>query len=339
MILPDAAARRPQRAGRARPAPALVGLLLATLLASCARPAVRAPAPPPLQLPDRINVRVQGRVVSLSVEDYVLGSILAEVSPVGERPDTVARIFDVQAVLARSYLLAHRGRHAAEGFDLCDTTHCQLYDAGRVRTSRFAEAARAAVRRTAGVVLAYGGRPADAVYHADCGGQTADAASVWGGAPVPYLLAQPDDVPGLVHRHWVRSLPDDEIVAALNLDGRTAVGSRLDEIRVTSRDVSGRAALLLVAGPQRHELSGDAFRAILNRAFGMLTIESTRFTISRSGPTYRFEGFGFGHGVGLCQVGAAARARRGDSPGEILGTYFPGTRLVQLPPAVVGSWR
>ena len=54
---------------------------------------------------------------------------------------------------------------------------------------------------------------------------------------------------------------------------------------------------------------------------------STRFTIQRTAIGFRLSGSGFGHGVGLCQRGTMARARRGDSVGAILGHYYPGTRL------------
>ena len=85
---------------------------------------------------------------------------LSEVTPVGADPAAVARIFEVQTVLARTYAVAHLGRHQKDGFDLCDTTHCQLYQPARIKTSRFAEAARHAVERTRGVVLMFSrGRP------------------------------------------------------------------------------------------------------------------------------------------------------------------------------------
>ena len=56
---------------------------------------------------------------------------------------------------------------------------------------------------------------------------------------------------------------------------------------------------------------------------------STRFRMSRSpnGADYVLNGTGFGHGVGLCQVGALARARQGAEAADILAAYFPGTRL------------
>ena len=277
-----------------------------------------------LSAPATIRVGTKAGVVSVPLEDYVLASALSEVSPVGETPDTVARIFEVQTTIARTYAVRHLGRHRAQGYDLCDTTHCQLYEPGRVTTSRFAEAARRAADRTNGVVLALGGRPIEALYHSDCGGHTSAADDVWGGEAVPYLVAEPDNVPARTHRRWVFDAPAAKIRAALAADPRSDAGRRIDAIAVTARDAGGRAARLEVRGTTTRALRGEDLRAILNRAFGDRAIQSTKFTVRRTGGDFHFDGAGFGHGVGLCQVGAAARARRGDSLDAILQAYFPG---------------
>ncbi len=96
---------------------------------------------------------------------------------------------------------------------------------------------------------------------------------------------------------------------------------------MVSRDDSGRAAELGVRGEHAYTVRGDVLRAALNQTLGERAIQSTRFTLTRTGTRYDFAGTGFGHGVGLCQRGAAARARRGDSVEAILGTYFPGARI------------
>jgi stage II sporulation protein D len=279
------------------------------------------------QRPRSVRVRVGNRVVSTPLEDYVLGSALTEVSPVGESPEVVARIFEVQAVLARSYAVANAGRHRSEGFDLCDGTHCQLYQPTRLATSRFTEAARAAVAATRGRVLTYGARVARVTFHADCGGYTADAAAVWQGGPVAYLIAAVDDAPDVEHREWTFSAPSEDLRRALNRARDTSVGARLSDIVVTARDSSGRATRVDVRGSQRRTLSGERLRAVVNAAFGPKALQSTRFDVVAAERGYRFEGTGYGHGVGLCQVGAAARARQGDSLIAILATYFPGARL------------
>lgn len=304
---------------------ACLGLVAA--LAGCAPP--RRPEPPPLSIPDRIAVQVNGRVTSVAFEDYVLGSILAEVVPANEALPVAARIYEVQAVVARSYALSHLGRHRSQGFDLCATTHCQVYEPSRIRSSRFAPVAREAVRRTSSQVLSFGRRPIDAVFHADCGGATAAADAVWGGAPVPYLPAHEDDVE-VAHRSWRVELSAEQLRAALNKDARTAVGARLDALSVDSRDASGRAAMVSIRGERRLAVRGEDLRAALNQALGGQRVLSTRFDIERTGRAYALTGSGFGHGVGMCQVGAAARARRGDSLLAIVGAYYPGARVVTL---------
>src|SRR5262245_59554725 len=244
------------RCRRARPRPIrrqMKTLVLAvcvwgvTSVAGCMTTA-RSPSPPPVHVPDDVLVRAAGHVTRVPLEEYVLGSILAEVSPLDNDEATVARIFEVQAVLARSYAAGHLGRHASEGFDLCDGTHCQLYQPGRLRTSRFAAAARAAVDRTAHVVLSFADRPVEALFHADCGGSTSSAGDVWGGRAVPYLLASPDNVPAVSHRAWEITLPPARLREALAKDTRSAVGRRLDDVGITTRDTGGRAMTIDVRG-------------------------------------------------------------------------------------------
>ena len=314
---------------RAAPRIAIV-IVAAVVAAHCARPrTVRAPQalPTATTLPREIRVSVTGRTVRVAFEDYVLGASLSEVSPVGESAATVDRVFEVQSVLARTYALAHLGRHASEGFDLCDSTHCQLYQPARLTTSRFAPAARQAVTRTAGRVLTFAGRPAEAVFHSDCGGHTAASATAWGNAPVPYLASHKDDVPEGTHHEWQFRTTTAALRAALNADPKAVVGSRLDAVTVVERDSSGRAVRVEVRGERRQILRAEQVRAILNSRLGDRAIQSTRFTVTTTGSAWLFTGTGFGHGVGLCQVGAAARARRGDSLSDILSAYYPGARL------------
>ena len=169
--------------------------------------------------------------------------------------------------------------------------------------------------------------PAEALYHSDCGGHTAAADAVWGGAHVPYLTGAPDHVPSLTHRSWTFDAPVEKVRAVLNLDPRSAVGRRLDRMAVTTRDDSGRAREVQVRGEKTRTLRGEDLRAILNSEFGFRAIMSTRVSIERRGQTYRFTGTGFGHGVGLCQTGAAARAARGEAVADILSAYYPGAAL------------
>jgi len=309
-------------------------ILVMALVIGLGRCASRAPVPPNvppgvpgLTLPERLQIRSGGRVVSVPLEEYVLGTTLAEVSPGDQPADTAMRIFEVQSILARTYGVAGIGRHRADGFDLCDSTHCQVYDPARIRTSRFTATARTAADHTARQVLTYGNRAAEALFHADCGGYTAAAETVWGGRAVPYLLSEPDKFSTDPHRKWRSSITADRLRTALNADQLSNVGRTLTDVRVVSRDVSGRVTSVSLTGERPRTLRGEQLRAIINATLGDRSILSTRLTVTKSGSSYVFEGTGFGHGVGLCQVGAAARARRGDSVEEILGHYYPGATL------------
>jgi stage II sporulation protein D len=302
---------------------AVTGLLL---VAACQPP--QLPESAIVRLPASVTVRTGGHVQTVLLEEYVLGSALAEVSPVDQSPAAVGRIFEVQAVLARTYAAVHLGKHSSEGFDLCDTTHCQLYDPNRIRVSRFSSDARDAVRRTAGLVLTYHGQLAEGLYHADCGGYTASAVDVWGGS-VPYLIGAPDDVPSNLHRQWTLTVPSEQLRAALNASPRAEVGKRLDRLDLVDTDCGGHVNRIASVGEHTHELRGEEFRTIVNRTLGARAIQSTLFTVTRTRTDFVFSGAGFGHGVGLCQVGAAERARQGESLQAIVSHYFPGVVLAK----------
>ncbi len=117
------------------------------------------------------------------------------------------------------------------------------------------------------------------------------------------------------------------LLRALRADERSDVGARLDGVRVTRRDQTGRAALVELAGARRRTLSGWDFKIIVGRTLGWSVLKSSRFDVKRAGAAFVFRGTGFGHGLGLCQAGAHVSAARGASYRQILGRYFPGTSV------------
>jgi stage II sporulation protein D len=304
-------------------------LATATLLLTLA---ACAPLPPPPApggtLPAELRVRIgeRGPVRSIPIEEYVSVVVLSEVAPDARDVPTGERMLEVQAIIARTYAVAHRGRHRAHGYDLCATTHCQVYATDRARASVWRARASGAVRRTAGVVLWHGDRPAAAVFHADCGGATSAARDVWGGAGHPYLAGGPDDGPASgAHFSWRFEIDESRLRAALDRDARTRVGGRLQTLRVVARDGAGRAAGVEIVGRERRVVRGEDLRAVLMLSFGDRSLRSTRFDLSTQGNLVRFDGRGFGHGVGLCQAGALARLRAGATPSQVLAHYYPGT--------------
>lgn len=307
-------------------------LAIAVAAAGCSPAPARATLP---SAPGRIgrSVTVQvaeegNRARPVPLEQYVQATVISEFAPASEDPDIVERMLEVQAIIGRTYAVANAGRHAKQGFDLCSTTHCQLFEPSRLKTSRWAPAARAAVARTAGAVLWHGDGPVLALFHADCGGHTNTAVNAWRGTSRPYLTAAPDDgVSADAHRVWHYEAPAATLLRALNTDRRTRVGTRIDSIAVVSRDTSGRAETVALNGQVDKLVHGEDLRAVLTRQLGAASLRSAMFEVRRERGSFAFDGRGFGHGVGLCQAGALARLRAGATPAAVLRRYFPHTEL------------
>ena len=280
------------------------------------------------------TVRVQvedGTITRLGIEEYVVGSILAEADIRGLDRTTIERVVRIQAILARTYALANRNRHRNEGFDLCSTTHCQVYRSTEHLSPHNANISRFAATSTAGLVITHGGIPINAVFHADCGGGTSNAEVVWGGLTPPYLQAV-DDSFCLLHNpmSWKVAMSNEDLLATLNTDARTRIGRQLQEFRIIEKDASGRVQRLLIGGDEStSKVRGEEFRQVITRRLGPNSLKSTRFTIRRQDNGFVFEGQGWGHGIGLCQRGAAARASAGQDPSEILSHYYHNTSLTQ----------
>ena len=314
---------------------ALIGCL-AVAITACSAPPARIGLPSSRSIARHgVAVKVVENSISsvrtVPLEEYVAGTVLAEFAPAAGDPAVVERMYEVQAILSRSYALANGGRHARDGYDLCATTHCQLYDPSRLRTSRWARTAAAAIKRTAGTVLWHESDPALTLFHADCGGHTSAATTVWGGRDRPYLRARQDDgAANSAHTAWSYEASPAAVLRALNDDPRTRVGERLDSIVVLDRDAAGRAVRVALRGARETIVRGEDVREALARGFGARTIRSATFTVRRHHQVFRFEGRGFGHGVGLCQAGALARLRAGAKPLAVLQRYFPGTKLVRV---------
>lgn len=259
---------------------------------------------------------------TLPLETYVAAVVA------GEAPAAApGALLEALAIAARSYAVAARGRHAADGFDLCDLTHCQV-------VGRPGSEARLAALRTAGRVLLDGGRPVRALYTAQCGGWLESAEAVWPEGTVPRGPAGPRrDPAGVPEPAWVVELPARAIEDALRAAGFRGAG--LESLHVAARAPSGRAARLALAGFAPSSTSGERFRLAIGRTLGWQHVKSTHFTVTRTATGYRFEGRGLGHGAGMCLLGAGALARRGATSGDILRAYFPDSMVGALPDDLV----
>jgi SpoIID/LytB domain protein len=268
----------------------------------------------------RVKLLSENRIVTMPLEEYVLGVLSVEAAVEDE-----SEALKAQAIVSRTYAVKNLKRHESEGFDLCSNTHCQQYVSADSRTS---EKMRKAVSDTAGeILLDSSGQTADAYFHASCGGYTASFESLWGEPGPSYLRGVPDDFCATMpNRQWTDEIAATKLAKALASDPLTDAG-KLNDIVVAARDNTGRAEIILIEGERRKRIRGWDFKLIVGRTLGWNLLKSSRFTVNRRGPTFVFHGSGFGHGLGLCQSGAHVMARRGSSFEQILNKYFPGTKI------------
>lgn len=291
---------------------ALAALVATAVVTAPAAPAGQAPPPAPAALvPATVRIGVTaagGRVAveTLPLEDYVARVLSGE-----GQPKAAPAAQEALAIVIRTFAVANRQRHRAEGYDLCDTTHCQVM-------RPVLPAARQAADATAGRVLLDRGRPAFVFYSAHNGGRPALASEIWPGA-VDYVPGEShdacDDLAG-----WTAEVTTADLERTLRAAGLS--GRALTGLTVLERTPSGRAGRLRAGGFTPETLPAHEFRMAAGRMLGWQRIRSTAFEIAPAPGGYRFQGVGYGHGVGLCVLGAGRRAARGDDTASILWAYF-----------------
>jgi len=297
----------------------------APLAPSSAPAQTRAPQAPyaplaPIRL-GRTLASGQTRVESIPVDDYIAQVLAGEGQP---RAGDAAQ--QALAIAARTFAIANRNRHRREGFDLCDTTHCQVVRAPTATTRRAAQA-------TSGRLLLHQGQPAFVFYSASCGGRTERASEVWPGAADYSAEPSAHDDADASEPAWESDVRVQDMERALRAAGLR--GDRVRDIRIVARNPSNRVSRVRIEGWTPAEMSGHEFRMAVGRVAGFAAIKSTAFEINRTGSGFHFRGRGFGHGVGLCVVGAGTRAARGSTADEILKFYYPGLTIGAGSPAVL----
>jgi hypothetical protein len=162
-------------------------------------------------------------------------------------------------------------------------------------------------------------------YTASCGGRTEKPSNVWPGAEDPPFLPSQDDDACQGAPAWTAEIHERDLLGALRASGFR--GDRLRDVRIASRNGSGRVARLTLDGLRPDQISGQDLRVAVGRTLGWQHIKSTAFDLRRQGDQYVFQGHGFGHGVGMCVIGAARLAEGGATASAILARYFPGLPL------------
>jgi stage II sporulation protein D len=279
----------------------------------------------------------------VDIESYLRGVVPNEIG--GLTPEILEAV-KAQAIAARTYVFYFHGRYEEDGFDVLPTVQDQVYtgvDGEKPVSDR-------AIAETFGIIILHGGKPIRANYSSTCGGRTASIEEVWPEKPVSYLTSVADRKPyekeaycshspnyrwretwsgeefeSMFKRYFPRHYPNVR---------QPSESEKLVNIKVGRRTKSGRVAVLeVITTDSVYRLYGDTIRFVARRPDSRDSIlRSTLFDVDvqrRRGYAERvvFVGGGYGHGVGMCQMGAIGMARRGMDARQILTHYYRGVKL------------
>jgi stage II sporulation protein D len=252
--------------------------------------------------------------VTLAREDYVAAVLAGEVPP-----DSPPEFLKAMAVAVRTYAFHESSRHKLEGFDFCDSTHCQ-----NLKLERIGASFRAAAETTKSELLWHRGQPALTYYHQDCGGRIAEERESWPVAASAAYVPSHED-PYCLRANgirWQSELRKIDLSRALR--DFPSLQLPAATVAIGDRTASGRVHTLRF---NRESLSASSFRFAVGRTLGWNLVRSDLYDLRDLGDRILLTGRGSGHGVGLCQDGAAQMAREGKSYRDILAFYYPGTRV------------
>ena len=268
---------------------------------------------------NRLTVLARGQncavINTVDIEKYLAGLINKEMVP-----SWPVEALKAQSVAARTYAVYQALQNRGKDADLDSSVLDQVYDGAASETPR----STAVVEATRGQILSFGRQPVKAYFHANCGGMTETPVAVWGTEdeafrPVvcPYHQRKRD------RQRWSLHVSRLQLERALRkVSGLIPRGfARLASLEAGAPTPSQRLNDVVVADATGNNLvlSANGFR----NALGNTKVKSTAFQIHQEGDGFRLDGEGFGHGVGLCQVGARAMAEEGKRYREILAYYYP----------------
>lgn len=250
-------------------------------------------------------------VATVPLEEYVAGVVQAEAGK-----NHWLEYYKLQAVSCRTYALANKRRHADEGFEVCDGTHCQVFK-GRNRV----DSIRQAVALTRDLVVVDSEiRLIHATFHSNCGGETMNAEDVWSKSE-PYLVSTVDTFClHAPHAVWEKSVPRVKWLGYL----RKKYGVDTDDSNVV-------ASVTEHVPPCRELYLANIIPEVpLEQVRRDFNLRSTYFSMHTEADMVVLKGRGFGHAVGLCQEGAMRMASDGYTYSDILHHYYTNVHLVKL---------
>lgn len=288
--------------------------------------------------------------------------LLAQKAKAGKTKNNYRSCYQTDTEYIRWY-----DREDHRNFDVCADDHCQRYQG---ISKAYTPTVREAIAATRGEVLIYNGEICDARFSKCCGGITEQFENTWEPVVHPYLctIQDTDKTSGLpdltdeeTARQWILSTPPSfcnthdtgilsEVLNDYDLETthffrwqetftqeeisrliceKTGIdfGTVTDLIPV-ERGTSGRLIRLKIVGSKRTLTIGKEL--VIRKALSLTHLYSSAFVIDKQGNSFTLHGAGWGHGVGLCQIGAAVMGAQGYNYQEILQHYFKGSKITKI---------
>ncbi|NJD02494.1 MAG: SpoIID/LytB domain-containing protein [Ruminiclostridium sp.] len=295
----------------------------------------------------------------VNLQEYLYGNVPPEIGG-NSHPEALK----AQAMAAKMYAINSIGKHKKTGFDVCATTHCQVYKGYGAET----KASNDAINKIADKVITYNGKLAGQIYYfASSAGRTEDSENVWG-FPYPYLKSVEDKYEPVYS--WTKTLRASDVMARIpdigNVLGmsilKTSQAGRVTQLAgrgekskdpeikslerartvfslesqlytiVTDADVFTASKALVSTKSQiggKKVLSSSGIKTLkssTNKAY-VLGAGGKKKTVALVPETYTFTGKGWGHAVGMSQEGARSMGKAGFKYDEIITHYFSGTKI------------
>jgi stage II sporulation protein D len=265
---------------------------------------------------NNLNISVENGYLKL-INSAILDNYIAGVTEAEAGSRSNLEFYKVQAILARTFALAHINKHVTEGFSLCDQVHCQAYYGKPKDLNIFT-----AIEETKGkVVVDDNLNLITAAFHSNSGGQTANSEDVWG-AHTNYLRSVNDSFSiKMPNSKWERKMLADDWLTYLKL-----------KHNYPTEDADAKLeALNFKQDKRKVYLEASNIKVPLKNVRTDLQLKSTFFSIyPLTNDTIIFKGRGYGHGLGMCQEGAMRMTKMGYSYQDVLNFYYKNIQMIDM---------
>ena len=255
----------------------------------------------------RLNI-----INSLDIEDYIRSVVVSES---GINLDL--EYYKVQAVISRTYAMKYWQRHDNHSFNMCNTTHCQVYGL-RKNTNLLIDSA---VKSTRSFVMKY---KDDSYYptffHANCGGQTSETDYIWNEKMAGFKSFQDTFCRKTKQANWEKEIPLEKWLKFLVEKYNFPVNDESSIVLMSNFIQEKRMAFFI------HPRYGIPLRDLRDE----FDLKSTFFNCQVKDNMVYLKGKGNGHGVGLCQEGAIIMASKGYDFKQILAYYYSDMNLDKI---------